>query len=243
MNQKTQDRPQGEQESGSDPRLEGESRLQEFRRIAREIAADAPQIAKIAIEALVRDQNPLFEGSSQSAGRAGRQSGNVSELTAIATLKPGGADRLRRLFKLTGGNFDGAQRVSTLHDMRFVFFDDDTRILFATTYDGDWDTYISDFATKIPGLMDLLFANVEGWPGIDSPEVKDYIAEHQIDAAGWFVANPQVTVVDVRRLQRMEQALTKFLDAMSDNQGMDKETARALDELSKELGKPQGVDY
>ena len=29
------------------------------------------------------------------------------------------------------------------------FFDDDTRILFATTYDGDWDTYINDFATKI----------------------------------------------------------------------------------------------
>lgn len=30
--------------------------------------------------------------------------------------------------------------------------------------------------------MDLLFQNVEGWPGIDSPKVKDFIAEHQIDA-------------------------------------------------------------
>ncbi|MFN3320965.1 MAG: hypothetical protein ACK43M_19645 [Allorhizobium sp.] len=226
-----------------DPRLDDESRLAEFRRIAREIAADAPTLAQIKINSLIRDHNPLFEGSSKSAGRAGRQSGNVSELTAIADLKPGGADRLRRLFNLTNGNFDGAQRVSTLHNMRFVFFDNDTRIIFATAYDGDWDTYINDFATKIPELMDLLFANVEGWPGITSPEVKHFIAEHQIDAAGWFVANPQVTVVDVRRYQRMDKAVAEFLDAMSANAEMDATTRKALAKLSEVIAVPQGVDY
>jgi hypothetical protein len=226
-----------------DPRLLDEGKLAEFRRVAAEIAADAPTLAKIAIEGLIRDHNPIFDGTSQSAGRVGRQSGNVSELTAIAKLKPGGADRLRRIFNLTGGNFDGAQKVSTLHDMRFVFFDDDTRIIFATTYDGDWDTYINDFATKIAPLMDLLFANVEGWPGIDSPQVKDFIADHQIDAAGWFVANPQVTVVDVRRLQRMETALDRFLDAMSANADADLKTREALTKLSAAIAKPHGVDY
>lgn len=227
----------------NDPRLDDESRLAEFRRVAKEIAADAPTLAKIAIDRMIRDHNPLYEGSSKSAGRAGRQSGNVSELTAIAELKPGGADRLRRIFNLTNGNFDGAQRVSTLHDMRFVFFDDDTRIIFATTYDGDWDTYINDFATKIPDLMDLLFANVEGWPGIASPEVKDYIANHQIDAAGWFVANPEVTVVDVRRFQRMDTALQNFLDEMSANTDMDPATRKALEKLSATISVPEGVDY
>lgn len=227
----------------TDPRLDDETRLQEFRRVAKEVAADAPHLAKIAIEGLIRDHNKLFDGSSQSAGRAGRQSGNVSELTAIAKVKPGGAARLRRIFDLTGGNFDGAQRVSTLHDMRFVFFDDDTRIIFATTYDGDWDTYINDFGTKIPGLMDLLFANIEGWPGIDSPEVKDFIAGHQIDAAGWFVANPQVTVVDVRRMQRMEAALNDFMDKMSKNDAMDDTTRDALSKLSDAVSVPEGVDY
>ncbi|KAH2775410.1 hypothetical protein KXW38_002377, partial [Aspergillus fumigatus] len=134
-------------------------------------------------------------------------------------------------------------RVSTLHNMRFVVFDDDTRVLFATAYDGDWDTYIDDFATKIPELMDLLFANVEGWPGIDSPKVKDYIADHQIDAAAWFVANPQVTVVDVRRYQRMEQALDTFFDAMAANTAMDATTREALSALSDAVATPQGVDY
>jgi hypothetical protein len=226
-----------------DPRLAEETQLQAIRRRIDAVAHDAPHLAKIALEALVRKHNPDLKGSADSAGRVGKQSGNVSELTAIAPLKPGGAERLRRIFDLTNGNMDGAQRVSTLHDMRFVFFDDDTRILFATTYDGDWDSYINDFATKIPELMDLLFTNIEGWPGIDSPAVKDFIAGHQIDAAGWFVANPQVTVVDVRRFQRMDQALTAFLDQMSAHPPQDQATREALDALGAALAQPQGVDY
>ncbi|MBN5032195.1 hypothetical protein JY448_00905 [Stenotrophomonas maltophilia] len=229
--------------TSNDPRLADETKPEEIRRRAGELAQDLPKLARIALEALIKQHNDAYKGSSQSAGRAGRQSGNVSELSAIATLKPGGADRLKRIFGLTGGNFDGAQRVSTLHDMRFVLFDDDTRILFATAYDGDWDTYINDFATKIPGLMDLLFANVEGWPGIDSPHVKDFIADHQIDAAGWFVANPQVTVVDVRRYQRMDKALQAFLDTMSENTQMDATTRAALETLEQAISVPQGVDY
>lgn len=227
----------------TDPRLAGESRFDAIRRQIDAVAHDAPHLARIALEAMVRKHNPDLKGSARSAGRAGRQSGNVSELTAIAPLKPGGAERLRRIFDLTNGNMDGAQRVSTLHDMRFVFFDNDTRILFATTYDGDWDAYINDFATKIPGLMDLLFANVEGWPGIASPTVKDVIAGYQIDAAGWFVANPQVTVVDTRRFQRMDRALTAFLDQMAAQPPQDAATRAALETLGAALSAPEGVDY
>ena len=226
-----------------DPRLADETMLEKIRRQVDAVAHDAPHLAKIALEAMVRKHNPDLKGTANSAGRVGKQSGNVSELTAIAPLKAGGAERLRRIFDLTNGNMDGAQRVSTLHDMRFVFFDDDTRILFATTYDGDWDSYINDFATKIPELMDLLFANIEGWPGIDSPAVKDFIAGHQIDAAGWFVANPQVTVVDTRRFQRMDKALTVFLDQMAANPPQDDATRKALDTLSLALAQPEGVDY
>ncbi len=192
-----------------------ETRLEAIRRRIEEVVGDAPRFAKLALEQMVVEHNPDLKGTADSAGRVGARSGNVSELTVIAKLKHGGADRLKRLFGLLNGNFDGAQKVGTLHDMRFVFFDDDTRILFATAYDGDWDTYISDFATKIPELMDLLFASVEGWPGIASPKVKDFIAEHQITAAGWFVANPQVTVVDVRRFQRLQHAVDEFLDKLA----------------------------
>ena len=98
--------------------------------------------------------------------RSGLRFGQISELTVIVPLKAGkdGAERLRQM--LAGGTFSGADAVGTVHDMRFVILDNDTKLLFATAYDGDWDSYITDFATKIPDAMDHFFSVVEGWPGI-----------------------------------------------------------------------------
>ncbi|MBV9359641.1 MAG: hypothetical protein JO023_29375, partial [Chloroflexi bacterium] len=78
-----------------------------------------------------------------------------------------------------------------------------------------WDAYIEDFATKIPDDMDLLFSNFDGWPGIHSPSIKDWIAQHQIPAAAWYVASPNLTVADTRRLERVGKALDEFLDKIS----------------------------
>jgi hypothetical protein len=85
-------------------------------------------------------------------------------------------------------------------------------LLFATAYDGDWDAYIDDFVTKIPNSMDLIFSNLEGWPGIHSPSAKDYIAGHQIAADAWYVANPNLTVAETRRLERVGKAVEELLD-------------------------------
>src|SRR5262245_30729452 len=54
----------------------------------------------------------------------------------------GGAKRLRGFLQLLGGNLNKGDLVGSLHDMRFVFLDNDTKLLFATTYDGDRDAYI-----------------------------------------------------------------------------------------------------
>jgi hypothetical protein len=119
---------------------------------------------------------------------------------------------LRALLQAQNGNFDDADKVGTVHDMRFVFLDD-TKLLFATAYDGDWDPYIDDFATKIPDIMDIAFSAFEGWPGIHSPEVKDWIAKHQVTAEGWYVvANRDLTVAETRRLNRVGKAVEEFLD-------------------------------
>jgi hypothetical protein len=150
-----------------------------------------------------------------TAGRIGLRRGKVSELTSIMKLAPAGARRLRLLLNTLGNNFQGADKVGTLHDMRFVFLDNDTRLLFATAYDGDWDTYIDDFATKIPDAMDLLFSNTEGWPGIHSPKVKDFIAGFQIPAASWYVSSPNLTVAETKRLEKIGAAVEELLDKIS----------------------------
>jgi hypothetical protein len=97
-----------------------------------------------------------------TAGRIGLRQGKISESTSFVKLKPG-ATRLRALLDVLGNNFQGADAVGTLHDMRFVFLDNDTKLLFAAAYDGDWDAYIDDFATKIPDALDVLFCDAEGW--------------------------------------------------------------------------------
>src|SRR4030095_12485081 len=68
-------------------------------------------------------------------------------------------------------------------DLLFVFFDNDSRVIFASTFDGDWDVYINDFGGKIPDEIDLLFHECEGYPGIHSPGVKDWIVSRQATAA------------------------------------------------------------
>jgi len=96
------------------------------------------------------------------AGRIGSKLGKVSELTIFAPLVPGGAKRIRGFIDLLHGDFSTSDKIGTLHDMRFVFLDDDKKMIFATTYDGDWDAYIDDFATKMPDSLDVIFSACEG---------------------------------------------------------------------------------
>jgi hypothetical protein len=188
----------------------------------RKLYADAPEGGKAALENLIRAlrSGPTATAPAvrtESAGRIGRRQGKVSELTVIVPMAPGGAKRLRGFLETLHGSIGNAlvDKVGTVHDMRFVFLDNDTKLLFATAYDGDWDVYIEDFATKIPDVLDLQFGDTEGWPGVRSPKVKDHIAKHQITAGFWYVANPDLTVVETRRLERMGKATEEFLDKLS----------------------------
>jgi len=182
----------------------------------RKLYSDAPELAKKALEnalpGLMSQAAEAQASQSESAGRIGIRLGTISELTVIAPFAPGGAQRLRAILRLLHGNFSAGTKVGTLHNMRFVFLDNDTKFLFATAYDGQWDPYIEDFATKIPDEMDIIFSAFEGWPGIRSPKVKDWIVEHQIPAEGWFVAYPDLTVAETGRVKRVAKAVEEFLD-------------------------------
>ncbi|MEU7513682.1 hypothetical protein AB0B13_17020 [Streptomyces sp. NPDC042898] len=177
--------------------------------------ADAKIALKLRVAEVLADKEEMVEHAVTTAGRIGAKSGEVSELTTILPLKPNGAERLRKFFKLVGGNLAGAGQVGTLHNMRFVFLDNDTKLLFATAFGGEWDPYIDDFATKIPEFMDYLFTNVEGWPGITSPDVKDFIVKYQVPAEAWFVAHPNLTVAEGHRLKRQEAAVQRFLSDLN----------------------------
>jgi hypothetical protein len=191
------------------PKNDVDQKIQELR----QLYADSP-VGKTALENSVPTLRKQLAGGLryESAGRVGLRQGKVSELTLIFKFVPGGAKRLRGLLQALEANFS-AEKVTTVHDMRFVFLDNDTKLLFATAYDGDsWDSYLDEFATKIPDELDLLFSELEEFPGFRDPSVKDWIAKYQIPAQSWYVAHPDLTVVEAARMKRIGKAVDEFLD-------------------------------
>ena len=89
--------------------------------------------------------------------RPGVSVGPTSEFSLFFRVKPGEGESLRaalRDLQDTPGYRPGdyGMAISTIHEARFVLFDDDTRLAFITSFDGPWDAYMEDFFTSGPTL-------------------------------------------------------------------------------------------
>ena len=148
------------------------------------------------------------------AVRPGNRVGQSNEFTLICDLKPGGADRMRALMAegFTGERQANTDRIATVHDLRFVIFDNDSRVIFASTFDGTWESYIDDFATILPDEIDLLFHECAGYPGIHSSDIKNWIVSQQVTAIGFYSAYPEASVRDVWKALKTKKAFDDLLD-------------------------------
>ncbi|MDQ1622157.1 MAG: hypothetical protein QOH19_575 [Actinomycetota bacterium] len=175
--------------------------------------------------------------STQSAQpkRPGLPAGVCSEFTILANIKPGQAEAMRAAIAAVSSEENepasraALQEIGTLHDARHVIFDNDTRYLFASVFDGSWDTYIDDFAkTAIGANLDRIFSNAEGFPGIADPNVKDWVAAHQESALGFASSYPDLTVQQIWKDQRANQAFQEVLDTPEFRAALDNPANAAL---------------
>ncbi|MFH8737894.1 MULTISPECIES: hypothetical protein [unclassified Streptomyces] len=156
-------------------------------------------------------------GAAQSAHpeRPGRKDGVCSEFTVFTKIKPGHADALREdLARIASvENRAALRQIGTLHDARHVIFDNDTQFMFASVFDGSWDTYIDDFGKTVVGAnFDVIFSHSEGFPGVSDPGAKDWFVAHQ-EPAGVFVSSyPDLTVQQIWKDQRVDDAFQAVLD-------------------------------
>ncbi|WP_406107573.1 hypothetical protein OG698_34050 [Streptomyces sp. NBC_01003] len=156
-------------------------------------------------------------GAGQTAHpeRPGRSDGVCSEFTVFTKIKPGHADALREdLARIASvENRAALHEIGTLHDARHVLFDDDTQFMFASVFDGSWDTYIDDFGKTVVGAnFDRIFSHTEGFPGVSDPGVKEWFVAHQ-EPAGVFVSSyPDLTVQQIWKDQRVDDAFQEVLD-------------------------------
>jgi hypothetical protein len=154
-----------------------------------------------------------------ATSRTGMSDGPTSEFSLFFRVAPGEAGSLRAaLQKLqdTPGYRPGdhGMAIATIHEARFVLFDDDTQLAFVTSFDGAWDAYMEDFFTSGPtlALFDVIFRHVQGYEGLpDRAALKAFVLGAQ-QTAGAYARNYGGTVKEIRKAQRVNLAFQQVLD-------------------------------
>ena len=151
--------------------------------------------------------------------RPGLSVGPTSEFSLFFRVKPGQSESLRKALSDLQDSpgyrpGDYGMAVATIHEARFVLFDDDTRLAFITSVDGPWDAYMDDFFTSGPtiALFDVIFRHVDGYDGLpDMAALHGFILGAQETAAA-YARNYGGTVKEIRKAQRVNTAFQQVLD-------------------------------
>jgi hypothetical protein len=160
-----------------------------------------------------------MSGSETGTVRPGARVGATSEFSLFFQVKPGEGEALRsalRDLQETPGYRPGeyGMAVATIHEARFVLFDDDTRLAFITSFDGSWDAYMEDFFTSGPtlGLFDLIFRHTVVYEGLpDISALKAFILGAE-ETAAIYQRNYPGTVKEIRKALRVNEAFQRVLD-------------------------------
>ena len=153
------------------------------------------------------------------ASRPGLSAGPTSEFSLFFHVKPGEGESIRaalRDLQETPGYRPGdyGMAIASIHEARFVLFDDDTRLAFVTSFDGSWDAYMDDFLTSGPtlALFDAIFSHTEGYDGLpDLAALQAFVLGAQQTAAA-YARNYGGTVKEIRKAQRVNAAFQQVLD-------------------------------
>jgi hypothetical protein len=133
--------------------------------------------------------------------RAGPTIGSKTGFTAFLNVLPGHEQTLREMIEADQGKpeIDEAFReIGTLHEFRWVFFDNDRRLMFASAFDGSWEKYVQDFGSSVVGdIIDRNLQHVEGWVGIHDPRASECLLGYGIPAAQYASGYPDPSVQQI----------------------------------------------
>jgi hypothetical protein len=148
--------------------------------------------------------------------RPGIKDGVRTEFTLMANVKPGHEQVAREIIErgqVDPRRLEATKALGTLHEARWVIFDHGTRILFASSFDGTWDTYIDDFGSPAAkNVFDAVLSHCEGYPGITHPTIKEWIGAHQVEASAFGSVYPEATVKQIWKALAVQQAFQQVLD-------------------------------
>jgi hypothetical protein len=115
------------------------------------------------------------------------------------------------------GNLGG---IPTIHFARWVFIDNNQRLLFNSNYDGSWESYLGDFTDKAAQGLTAVWSHTVNFPQAknligagarDEQLFKIWARTHQIPTQVWYSAYPDVSVVNVNNNSRIRDGLFRPL--------------------------------
>jgi hypothetical protein len=149
-----------------------------------------------------------------------------NQFTVIGSVKPSAFRRalLKVVLWLTNYgarhiyNRGFLSRIQTIHFARWVFVDNDRRVLFASNYDGSHQAYMEDFINKVGWGLNIVFSNGFGYPRTNwlirdgsknELRFKDTNRRHQIPTQVWYKAYPGLTAFDLARNTRIRKGVER----------------------------------
>jgi hypothetical protein len=164
--------------------------------------------------------------------RPGLTAGVVTEFTVFTNVKQGHEKAVREAierFTRDPRRSAAIREIGTLHEARYVLFDNDTRLMFCSSFDGSWDQYIEDFATTyIAQLFDAVFSHCAGFPGLQDPGIKDWFLMHAREAVAYVSAYPEATVKEIWKALEVQRAFQKVLDNPAAEQALESPVLQPL---------------
>lgn len=172
----------------------------------------------------------------------GLSDGVVSELATYWNVLPGHADELRAAterFSNVLHQVPPEKNVSTgLRDQRHVIFDNGQRLMWATTFENEWDPYFEDFVQiGIEHFLDWMrhtsqYTAVSKWveasggvekfdmsnPDVDAHMkrtvggLKEIVQSVQSPATGYYNNLRALTMPQIVKAQRLQEAFQQVLD-------------------------------
>jgi hypothetical protein len=171
----------------------------------------------VTAKVIENERTALNQNVTSQPDGPGLRVGRKGEISGIGKVAPGGATLFReRLPQIQAEAGYWEKRVGTVHDFRVALIDNDTRIWFSIVFDGDFKPYIEDILTQAAPWLDQIFLGVwDGFKGSSDSESVKQLLGCAYAAELFFVANPDVTVRDVAKMQRLSKAVGEMMDAAS----------------------------
>jgi hypothetical protein len=183
-------------------------------------------------------------GEPVRSPRKGARIAPVSELSVFCKVKPGREQAIREVFNPSpeehAATVKAVKDVGTLHNARYVLFDNGTRLLIGTTFDGDWDVYIDDFAASyVLDAWDKFLIHCEGYPdegkaSLTVDQIKEFLTANQVTAADFYMDYPGVTTKEIKEALRVQAAFQEALDNPDAGEALQHPALKPLREVAAE---------